>query len=81
MKAQNRNHKQDQAQVQNCADEVEVFVDGRFMLVSRERAQLLSEYEAELDRLLAVIRYGGPRVLDALGLKECPECGARCVRA
>lgn len=61
-------------------DEVEVFVDGRFMLVSRERAEMLAEYEAELERLLLLIKYGRPRIVQALGLKECPECGAWCAR-
>ena len=61
-------------------DEVEVFVDGRFMLVRRERAALLTEYEGELEKLLSLIKYGRPRILDALGLKECPECGCWCHR-
>jgi len=69
-------------QASDYPDEVEVLVEGRYMLVPRERAEVLGEYEVELETLLTLIRYSPSRVLDALGLKEPqnPECDEWCCR-
>lgn len=75
-------------QASDYPDEVEVLVEGRYMLVPRERAEVLGEYEVELETLLTLIRYSPSRVLDALGLKACkcaerperPECDEWCCR-
>lgn len=66
---------------QAAKDEVMIYVRDRFMLVTRSRAEAIAHYEAEAERLEALLRYDPARFRATLGVEPSePTCKDWCCR-